>query len=196
MTVNNRRKEKRFKAKTGNSEESFVPSPNSAMADKAEREPSFLPSSREEVYIAKIEDIVRDWNIQEAIGAVKRNKGAPGIDGITTEQIEELMHKHWPTIKQQILEGTYVPKPVRRVEIPKPDGQGIRQLGIPNVMDRIIQQALHQKLVYVFEPHFSKHSYGFRPYRNAQQAVLQAQRYIQEGCEWVIDIDSIESTMI
>ena len=126
--------------------------------------------------------------MQEATKAVKSNKGAPGIDGITTEQIDKVILKQWTTIKQQILEGKYKPKPVRRVEIPKPDG-GIRQLGIPTVLDRVIQQDLHQELHHVFEPHFSKYSYGFRPYRNAHQAVLQAQKYIQEGCHWVVDID-------
>ncbi len=186
MTADNRRKEEESKAKTENSKESFVPFPNRAMADKTEMEQTFLPSSRD--YIAKIENVISDWNMQEAIRAVKSNKGAPGIDGITTEQIEKDMQKQWPAIKQQILEGKYKPKPVRRVEIPKPDG-GMRQLGIPTVLDRIIQQALHQELRYVFEPHFSKNSYGFRPYRNAQQAVLQAQKYIQEGCHWVVDID-------
>ena len=101
----------------------------------------------------------------------------------------EVMQKQWPQIKQAILDGKYSPSPVRRVEIPKPDGSGVRQLGIPTVMDRIIQQAIHQELVPVFDPIFSQYSYGFRPNRSAQQAVLQAQKYIQEGCEWVVDID-------
>jgi RNA-directed DNA polymerase len=186
MTAENRRKEEETKAKTENSEENFVPFPNSAMADKTEREQTFLPSSR--IYIAKIENVISDWNMQEAIRAVKSNKGAPGIDGITTEQIDKVIKEQWPEIKQQILKGKYQPKPVRRVGIPKPGG-GIRQLGIPTVLDRIIQQALHQELIYVFEPHFSKRSYGFRPHRNAHQAIQQAQEYIQEGCDWVVDID-------
>jgi group II intron reverse transcriptase/maturase len=99
------------------------------------------------------------------------------------------MEKQWPKIKQDILDGKYLPSPVRRVEIPKPDGNGVRQLGIPTVMDRIIQQAIHQELVLVFDPTFSQYSYGFRPNRSAQQAVTQAHVYIQEGCEWVVDID-------
>jgi len=189
MTVENRRKEEKSKAQTENSGESSVPFPNSAKTDKTVKEPSFLPSGRESIYIAKIENVISDRNMQEAIVVIKRNKGAPGIDGITTEEIEDEMQKQWPTIKQQILEGKYRPKPVRRVKIPKPDRRGIRQLGIPTVLDRIIQQALHQELVHVFEPHFSKHSYGFRRHRNAHQAVLQAQKYLQEGCEWVVDID-------
>jgi RNA-directed DNA polymerase len=189
METDNRRKEEKSKAQAENSEENFVPFPNSAMVDEAVREQTFLPGSRENIYIAKIANIVSDWNIEEALIAVKRNKGASGIDGITTEEIEEVMRKQWPSIKQQILEGKYIPKPVKRVEIPKPDGCGVRQLGIPTVMDRIIQQAIHQELVLVFEPNFSRHSYGFRRYRNAHQAVLQAQKYIQEGYEWVVDID-------
>jgi len=99
------------------------------------------------------------------------------------------MREQWPQIKQDILDGKYRPSPVRRVEIPKPDGSGVRQLGIPTVMDRVIQQAIHQELVPVFDPTFSQYSFGFRPNRSAQQAVLQAHAYIQEGCEWVVDID-------
>lgn len=188
MTTDNCRKEEKSKAKAEESEESSVPLLNSAMAVKTEREISILPSSHD-VYIVTIKSIVDECNIQEALEAVKRNKGAPGIDGITTEEIKKVMQEQWPQIKQAILDGKYCPSPVRRVEIPKPDGSGVRQLGIPTVMDRIIQQAIHQELVLVFDPAFSKHSYGFRPNRSAHQAVLQAQEYIQEGCEWVVDID-------
>jgi RNA-directed DNA polymerase len=99
------------------------------------------------------------------------------------------MKEQWPMIKQSILEGKYHPAPVRRVEIPKPGNAGVRQLGIPTVQDRVIQQAIYQELVRVFDPTFSTHSYGFRPMRSAQDAVYQAQEYIQEGCEWVVDID-------
>ena len=139
--------------------------------------------------IAAMEGVVDYINIQEAVKAVISNKGAPGIDGITTEEIKKVMREQWPKIKQDLLEGKYCPQPVRRVEIPKPDGNGVRQLGIPTVMDRIIQQAIHQELVPVFEPIFSQSSHGFRPNRRAHQAVLQAQKYIQDGCEWVVDID-------
>jgi RNA-directed DNA polymerase len=188
MTTENRRKEESSKAKTEEPRESLAPLLNSAIVDKAEKETSFLPSDHD-AYIVSIESIVDDCNMKDAIAKVKRNKGAPGIDGVTTEEISEVMQKQWPQIKQAILDGKYCPSPVRRVEIPKPDGSGIRQLGIPTVMDRIIQQAIHQELVPVFEPIFSQHSYGFRPNRSAHQAVLQAQTYIQEGCEWVVDID-------
>lgn len=188
MVADNHRKEGKPEAKTEGSEESSAPLLNSAIVTKAERSTPILPSHYD-TYIAKIENVVEDCNIREAIKAVKRNKGAPGVDGITTREIDEVMRKVWPQIKQDILEGKYRPNPVKRVEIPKPDGKGVRQLGIPTVMDRVIQQALLQELVPVFEPIFSQYSYGFRPKRSAQQAVLQAHKYIQEGYEWVVDID-------
>jgi RNA-directed DNA polymerase len=188
MTTENRRKEEK-EAKTEDSGRNLVQPTNSAMVDKAEREESLLPDNQRYIHIPKIEGVVNDYNIQEAMKAVIRNKGAPGIDGITTEEIKGIMQKQWLKIKQDILEGKYRPRPVKRVEIPKPDGNGVRKLGIPTVMDRIIQQALYQELVYTFEATFSESSYGFRLGRRAQQAVLRAQSYIREGCEWVVDID-------
>ncbi len=187
MTTENRRKE--YEAKTWDSSRNLVGPTNSAMVDKAEREESILPNSQRFTYIPKIESVVNDYNIQEAMKAVIRNKGAPGIDGITTEEIGGIIQKQWPKIKQDILDGKYRPSPVRRVEIPKPDGSGVRKLGIPTVMDRIIQQAIYQELVYTFEVTFSENSYGFRLGRKAEQAVFKAQEYILEGCEWVVDID-------
>lgn len=192
MTADNRRKEGAeniTEAKTEDSGRNFVQPLNSAMADKAEKDKSILPNSQHNPYIPKIERVVGDYNIQEAMKVVIRNKGAPGVDGITTEEIKGVMQKYWPKIKQDILDGNYRPSPVKRVEIPKPDGNGVRQLGIPTVMDRIIQQALYQEIMFTFEPTFSANSYGFRIGRKAQQAVLKAQEYIQEGCEWVVDID-------
>ena len=189
MTTDNRRKEEQSKAQTKESRESLVPLSNSAKVDKTERRTSILPSNQYDAYIATIENVVSDSNMQKAYEAVKRNKGAPGIDNITTEEIKEVIQKQWPQIKQKILDGKYSPSPVRRVEIPKPDGSGVRQLGIPTVMDRIIQQAIHQVIVSIFDPTFSQYSYGFRPNRSAHQAVLQAQTYIQGGCDWVVDID-------
>jgi RNA-directed DNA polymerase len=188
MTTENRRKEGQ-EAKTEDSGRNLVQPTNSAMVDKAEREESILPDNQRYNHIPKIEGVVNDYNMKEAMKAVIRNKGAPGIDGITTEEIKGVMQKQWPKIKQDILEGKYRPNPVKRVEIPKPDGSGVRKLGIPTVMDRIIQQALYQELVYTFEATFSENSYGFRLGRKAQQAVLKAQEYIREGYEWVVDID-------
>jgi RNA-directed DNA polymerase len=188
MTTENRRKEIK-EAKTEETKRNFVHPLNSAVVDKAEREESILPDNQRYIHVPRIEGVVNDYNIQEAIKAVIRNKGAPGIDGITTEEIKGLMQKQWPKIKQDILDGKYHPNPVKRVEIPKPDGSGVRKLGIPTVMDRIIQQAIYQELVYTFEVMFSENSYGFRLGRRAQQAVLKAQEYIREGYEWVVDID-------
>ena len=188
MTTDNRRKEERSKAETEESGRNLVPLPKSATVGKAERQLSILPSDCN-TYVPTIGSVVDDCNMKRAIDAVIRNKGAPGIDGITTDEIKGVLQKQWPQIKQNILDGKYLPSPVKRVEIPKPDGNGVRQLGIPTVMDRIIQQALHQELVPVFDPTFSQNSYGFRPNRSAHQAVLQAQKYIQEGCAWVVDID-------
>jgi RNA-directed DNA polymerase len=188
MTTENRRKEE-YEAKTEDSGRNLETPTDSAMVDKAKMEESILPDNQRCIPIPRIEGVINDYNIQEAMKAVIRNKGAPGIDGITTEEIKGVMQKQWPKIKQDILDGKYCPNPVKRVEIPKPDGSGIRKLGIPTVMDRIIQQAIYQEIVYTFEATFSENSYGFRLGRKAQQAVLKAQKYILEGCEWVVDID-------
>jgi len=135
-----------------------------------------------------MEQVVETQNLRTAYARVKGNAGAAGIDGMTVDELAEYLRGHWPRIKEQLLNGTYRPQPVRRVEIPKPDG-GKRLLGVPTVLDRLIQQALHQMLRPRFEPGFSETSYGFRPGRNAYQAVRQAQKYQREGKRWVVDID-------
>lgn len=135
-----------------------------------------------------MEWLVSTRNITEAYRRVVRNKGAPGVDNITTEAFKDYLMESWETTKQQLLEGTYQPQPVKRVEIPKPNG-GIRKLGIPTVMDRLIQQAIHQTIEGFFEPHFSNYSYGFRPCRHAAMAITQAKEYIREGRRWVVDMD-------
>ena len=135
-----------------------------------------------------MEEIVDRENLKEALRRVKANKGSPGIDGITVNQLDNYLEQHWSAIREQLLSGTYKPKPVKRVEIPKPDG-GVRKLGIPTVLNRFIQQAAMQVLQRQWDPTFSDHSYGFRPGRSAHQAVAQAQRYIAEGYNWVIDLD-------
>src|ERR1700679_3814806 len=127
-----------------------------------------------------MEKIVERENLKEALRRVKANKGAPGVDGMTVNQLDDHLKQHWPAIREQLLSGTHSPKPVKRVEIPKPDG-GVRQLGIPTVRDRFIQQAVMQVLQRRWDPEFSDHSYGFRPGRSAHQAVAQAQRYIADG---------------
>ena len=107
---------------------------------------------------------------------------------MTVDELPGYLEQHWPVIRGQLLKGTYEPKPVKRVEIPKPDG-GVRKLGIPTVLDRFVQQAVQQVLQKQWDPTFSEHSYGFRPGRSAQQAVAQAQRYIAEGYGWCVDFD-------
>lgn len=135
-----------------------------------------------------MEGILRTSNLQEAFKRVRANKGSPGIDGMTVEEVQDYYRKNWPTLESQLLEGTYQPQPVLRVEIPKPEG-GVRKLGIPTVLDRVIQQAVLQVFQERFDSTFSQHSYGFRPGRSAHQAVAQAQKYLAEGYRWVVDID-------
>jgi RNA-directed DNA polymerase len=133
-------------------------------------------------------EVLEPENLKAALARVQANKGKPGIDGMTVEQLPGYLRVHWPRIKQQLLAGTYKPQPVKRVEIPKPDG-GVRKLGIPTVVDRFIQQAVRQILSRRWDSTFSQSSYGFRPGRSAHQAVEAAQRHIAEGCRWVVDID-------
>src|SRR5262250_252875 len=135
-----------------------------------------------------MEEVCERENLKQALRQVKANKGSAGVDGMTIGGISDYLKQHWPAIREQLLNGTYEPKPVRRVEIPKPDG-GVRKLGIPTVLDRFIQQAVMQVLQRRWDRTFSDHSYGFRPGRSAHQAVAQAQQYIAEGYGWVVDLD-------
>src|SRR6266404_5976451 len=135
-----------------------------------------------------MEEVCERENCKQALARVKANKGSSGVDGMTVQQLPEHLKQHWPAIREQLLSGTYQPQPVRRVEIPKPDG-GVRKLGIPTVLDRLIQQAVMQVLQGRWDRTFSKHSYGFRPGRSAHQAVAQAQQYVAEGYRWVVDLD-------
>jgi RNA-directed DNA polymerase len=135
-----------------------------------------------------MERVVSPENATRAWKAVQRNQGAPGIDGMTTGELRDHIRAHWEAIQAKLLAGTYVPSPVRRKEIAKPDG-GVRLLGIPTVQDRWIQQTLLQVLQPIFDPTFSDHSYGFRPGRSAHDAVRAAQTYAQAGKDWVVDMD-------
>ena len=135
-----------------------------------------------------IQEVLRRENMLRAYKHVVRNGGAPGVDGVTVEQLGAHCREHWERIREQILNGTYKPQAIRRVEIPKPDG-GTRTLGIPTVMDRMIQQAVAQVLQPIFESIFSDSSFGFRPGRSTHGAVLRAYEYIQQGSEWVVDLD-------
>src|SRR3954471_11207418 len=135
-----------------------------------------------------MEQMVGPENVAAALQAMERNAGAAGIDRMRVKQLGEHIQAHGKNICAKLLAGTYVPSPVRRVEIPKPNG-GKRMLGIPTVQDRVIQQMLLQELTPIFDPAFSEHSYGFRPGRSAQDAVRAAQRYAQGGKDWVVDLD-------
>src|SRR2546422_6786639 len=135
-----------------------------------------------------MEEVCERENLKEALRQVKANKGSSGVDGMTVMALTDYLRRHWPAIREQLMNGTYEPKPVRRVEIPKPDG-GVRKLGIPTVLDRLIQQAVMQVLQRRWDRTFSDHSYGFRPGRSAHQAVAQAQKHIAEGHGWCVDLD-------
>lgn len=127
-------------------------------------------------------------NLIRALRQVRRNKGAPGSDGMTVQELPKYLKRHWPEIRASLLEGSYKPQPVKRVEIPKPKG-GVRPLGIPTVLDRFIQQALLQVLQEQWDGTFSDYSFGFRPGRSAHQAIMRAQRYLHRGYNWVVDMD-------
>jgi RNA-directed DNA polymerase len=135
-----------------------------------------------------MEEVCERENLKKALKRVRSNKGSPGIDGMTVDELPGYLKEHWPTHREQLLSGAYMPKPVRRVEIPK-EGGGVRKLGIPTVLDRFIQQALMQVLQGRWDRTFSEHSFGFRPGRSAHQAVAKAQEYVALGNHCVVDID-------
>ena len=135
-----------------------------------------------------MEEVCERENCKQALKRVKANKGSPGVDGMTVHELPGFLQQHWLAIREQLLSGTYKPQPVRRVEIPKPDG-GVRKLGIPTVLDRFVQQAVLQVLQKHWDRTFSEHSYGFRPGRSAHQAVEAAQKYIAAGYRWCVDLD-------
>ena len=157
-------------------------------ADRAESSPARdeTPSNAEKGSVW--EQVFARSNLFLALNRVEKNAGAPGSDGLRVDELRSYLKDHWLETRANLDAETYRPQPVRRVEIPKPDG-GMRLLGIPSVLDRLIQQALAQALTPLFEPRFSAHSYGFRPGRSARQAVMAAQAYIQDGYDWVVDID-------
>jgi hypothetical protein len=133
-----------------------------------------------------MERVCERRNLQAALKRVKKNKGSPGIDGMTVDELPDYLRQHWERLREELLAGTYQPQAVKRQQIPK-SGGGVRELGIPTVLDQFIQQAVLQVLQPRFDPSFSQHSHGFRPGRRAHDAVVEAQRYIQEGRRWVVD---------
>lgn len=152
------------------------------------RQVMVAPGTAEPAVGATMEEVVGRQNLQRALKRVCANQGSPGVDGMTVDQLKDHLRAHWSETRQQLLDGHYTPQPVRQVLIPKPDGSS-RTLGIPTVVDRFIQQALLQVLTPMYDPGFSDHSFGFRPGRNAHQAVRTAKEYIAQGNEWVVDID-------
>src|SRR5713226_186194 len=160
-------------------------------ASRSETEGTEAPRARRETENPAgnqrvMEEVCERENRRAALKRVKANQGSPGIDGMTVEQLPEYLQQHWPAIREQLLSGTYKPQAVKRVEIEKQDGSGMRKLGIPTVLDRFIQQAVMQVLQRQWDPTFSDSSYGFRPGRSAQQAVAQAQQYIAEGRQYAV----------
>jgi group II intron reverse transcriptase/maturase len=161
---------------------------NAGEVDEPKVHPLRLPPQKA-MYEELMEEILSPFNAWRALLAVERNGGAPGIDGMSTKDLREHLQRHGEAIRAKLLAGTYVPSPVRRVEIPKPDGKGVRMLGIPTVLDRWIQQMLLRRLQRIFDPGFSQSSYAFRRGRSQQQAVQAAQKHVQAGKEWVADLD-------
>jgi RNA-directed DNA polymerase len=171
-----------------------------AFQDESRSEAPRVSSEGTESAMAKrgTENPAREWqlmeevcgreNCKQALARVKANKGSSGADGMSVQQLPGYLKQHWPAIREQLLSGAYKPQPIKRVEIPKPDG-GVRKLGIPTVLDRFIQQAVMLVLQRRWDRTFSDHSYGFRPGRSAHQAVEKAQQYIAEGYRWVVDLD-------
>ena len=139
------------------------------------------PAERPMVGEYAMEEVVERHNMQAALNQVRANKGSPGVDGMSVDELPDFLKANWLEIKDQLLDGTYQPQVIKRVEIPKPGSQEKRKLGIPCVIDRLIQQAILQVLQWRWDPTFSEFSYGFRPGRSAHQAVAQAQAYIEQG---------------
>jgi len=167
----------------GDGREASCPSAQGTESSTAAR-----PTERPAKHDFLMEAICHRDNLQQALARVRASQVSAGVDGMTVEQLPDHLKAHWPTIREQLFNGRYRPAPVKRVEIPKPDG-GKRKLGIPTVLDRFIQQAILQVLSPIWEPTFSEQSYGFRPGRSAHQAVSAAQAFIAEGRGWVVDLD-------
>jgi len=158
------------------------------MASRSEEVPKATKGTERPGASELMEKVVSRRNLQLALKRVRKNKGSPGIDGMTVDELPDHLREHWPALRERLLEGNYQPSPVKRQTIPKGNG-GVRELGIPTVLDRFIQQALLQVLQPLFDPSFSPHSYGFRPKRSAHQAVKAAREYVQQGRRIVVDVD-------
>ena len=159
--------------------------PNGGQGDETVAD---TPERTDSVTVGVMERVVERDNLRRALNQVRRNKGGPGIDGLTVERLPDYLKVHWPVLRTQLLNGSYRPASVKQVLIPKPGG-GARSLGIPTVVDRFIQQAVLQVLQGEWDQTFSQCSYGFRPKRSAHQAVARAQEYVRAGYRWVTDLD-------
>jgi RNA-directed DNA polymerase len=155
---------------------------------RSEEEPTASRGNERSGTSGLMERVCERSNLQAALKRVRKNKGSPGIDGMTVDELPDYLRTHWPGLRDQMLAGTYQPAAVREQLIPKGGGE-MRKLGIPTVLDRFIQQALLQVLQPMWDPGFSKHSHGFRPGRRAHDAIVEAQRYVQERRRWVVDVD-------
>lgn len=173
---------------TGQPERPQQPRGEAPQALRGGKEPTAASDTGRSGASDLMERVLAPANLRKALARVRKNKGSPGVDGMSTEDLPAYLREHWKRLKSELLTGHYQPLPVRRVEIPKPGG-GMRPLGIPTVLDRFIQQALLQVLQPQIDPSFSSQSYGFRPGRSAHDAVCQAQRYVQAGRGWVVDMD-------
>lgn len=186
--MNSRETQRKQNNPEGNYPKEVTVQPRETLEGQSEAPARVNTNPCEEGEYQLLEGVLTRDNLKRALERVEKNEGAPGIDGMKTCELREYLKEEWLHIKASLLDGTYQPQPVKRVEIPKPDG-GTRMLGIPTVLDRMIQQAIAQTLTPVYEAGFSEHSHGFRPGRMAQNAVRNAQRHIEEGYIWVVDID-------
>ena len=166
----------------------MLPRGEAPKAERSDEAPETAHEPKRSGASSLMEAVLDRENLKAALKRVKRNGGSPGIDGMSVEELPDYLRQNWGALREQLLAGSYRPQPVLRRQIPKSDG-GVRELGIPTVLDRFIQQALLQVLQPQFDPTFSDHSYGFRPGRRAHDAVRRAQRYIEEGRRWVVDVD-------
>lgn len=174
-------------AEAGQSQDETV-SLSGLVAGRSGRSASPESSSRPVRVDGLWEQVFSKANLSRALRRVERNRGAPGVDGVSADELRGWLFEHWVDVREALDAGRYKPQPVRRVEIPKPDG-GMRMLGVPTVLDRLVQQAMAQVLMPLFDPGFSEHSYGFRPGRSAHQAVEQAREWLGDGFWWVVDVD-------